>query len=632
MQQRRLYLVLDLDETLVHSLRTSVRQISTSLQGAGQGEEAAAADGDDDDDDDGDLDHDGESGDEDEQLDGTAEDDESAHQPGTAAAAAAATAVAAKAATSRTQSQADDVRSTSSDECSLPVSLPSSLPSAIGPLLDGGVAASRDSSAGASVLGSPAASVAGSAAASVDGGSSSQPDDAFALGDGQEVTLQVQNVEFEMKLRPGVHAFLREMSHLFCIHLYTMGSSACASSPTPGTLRRTAARRLVPAASGPARARLRLVERPRTVLRAPCSNHTLSARGVRATGPPSPRSSPSDFHASACSGLQRRARHIPAACRPRASHAYSARGLLVHVYTTNCLPARHPTSHRPGQVLAWNPALDRTKKTLQRLLCVPELVLIVDDSPVAWANHLPNLVLIDRFVGSPTDNSLQRIGAHLKAIHKTYFGESPPQALPMPIGSSMPLPPSSGFYLPPAVSESSQQAHGAVSAAAASGRRIAPLATVPEGAVLPVGARSVDSTSRRPLPSRLCAVGSAIAGSLGSRSASRSPLVGPRVAPCAGGGGSADSADVDAGRGGGSGDDDADGGDGGSSSVCRGSSDDGQAADGPSQPQPLQPPQPPQPPLPPQQQLPPSARESQSGDESYSYSCSDISSRASSRR
>ena len=48
--------------------------------------------------------------------------------------------------------------------------------------------------------------------------------------------------------------------------------------------------------------------------------------------------------------------------------------------------------------------------------------------------------------------------------------------------------------------------------------------------------------------------------------------------------------------------------------------------------QPLQPPQPPQPPLPPQQQLPPSARESQSGDESYSYSCSDISSRASSRR
>ena len=37
------------------------------------------------------------------------------------------------------------------------------------------------------------------------------------------------------------------------------------------------------------------------------------------------------------------------------------------------------------QVLAWNPALDRTTKTLQRLLCVPELVLIVDDSPAAWA-------------------------------------------------------------------------------------------------------------------------------------------------------------------------------------------------------------------------------------------------------
>ena len=29
-----------------------------------------------------------------------------------------------------------------------------------------------------------------------------------------EVTLRVQDVEFEMKLRPGVHAFLREMSSL----------------------------------------------------------------------------------------------------------------------------------------------------------------------------------------------------------------------------------------------------------------------------------------------------------------------------------------------------------------------------------------------------------------------------------
>lgn len=51
------------------------------------------------------------------------------------------------------------------------------------------------------------------------------------------------------------------------------------------------------------------------------------------------------------------------------------------------------------QVLAWNPALDRTTKTLQRLLCVPELVLIVDDSPAAWSNHLSNLLLIDRFIG-----------------------------------------------------------------------------------------------------------------------------------------------------------------------------------------------------------------------------------------
>ena len=54
----------------------------------------------------------------------------------------------------------------------------------------------------------------------------------------------------------------------------------------------------------------------------------------------------------------------------------------------------------PNQVLAWNPALDRTTKTLQRLLCHPQLVLIVDDSPAAWSQHLPNLLLIDRFTVS----------------------------------------------------------------------------------------------------------------------------------------------------------------------------------------------------------------------------------------
>ena len=51
-------------------------------------------------------------------------------------------------------------------------------------------------------------------------------------------------------------------------------------------------------------------------------------------------------------------------------------------------------------MLAWNPALDRTTKTLQRLLCHPQLVLIVDDSPAAWSQHLPNLLLIDRFTVS----------------------------------------------------------------------------------------------------------------------------------------------------------------------------------------------------------------------------------------
>ena len=44
-----------------------------------------------------------------------------------------------------------------------------------------------------------------------------------------------------------------------------------------------------------------------------------------------------------------------------------------------------PATYYLLQVLAWNPALDRTTKTLQRLLCHPQLVLIVDDSPAAWS-------------------------------------------------------------------------------------------------------------------------------------------------------------------------------------------------------------------------------------------------------
>ena len=146
-----------------------------------------------------------------------------------------------------------------------------------------------------------------------------------------EVTLTVQNVEFEMLLRPGVHAFLREMSSLFCVHLYTMGSRE---------------------------------------------------------------------------------------------------------YVQQALHHLDPSHEifKPGQVLAWNPALDRTTKTLHRLLCVPEIVLIVDDSPMAWANHLPNLLLIDRFTGDPDDSSLSRVGEHLKAVHRQYFARAappPPRSPPL---------------------------------------------------------------------------------------------------------------------------------------------------------------------------------------------------------
>jgi len=127
-------------------------------------------------------------------------------------------------------------------------------------------------------------------------------------------------VQFEMQLRPGVHAFLKEMSSLFCVYLYTMGSREY---------------------------------------------------------------------------VQQALRHLD------------------------------PTHEifRPGQVLAWNPALDRTTKTLRRLLCQPHLVTVVDDSTLAWAQHLPNLLPIDRFTGDLNDNSLALMAERLREIHATFFAQ-----------------------------------------------------------------------------------------------------------------------------------------------------------------------------------------------------------------
>jgi len=76
---------------------------------------------------------------------------------------------------------------------------------------------------------------------------------------------------------------------------------------------------------------------------------------------------------------------------------------------------------RPGQVLAWHPALDRTTKTLRRMLCHPHLVTIVDDSTIAWAQHLPNLLPIDRFTGDPADRSLARMAGRLRHMHAQFF-------------------------------------------------------------------------------------------------------------------------------------------------------------------------------------------------------------------
>ena len=123
---------------------------------------------------------------------------------------------------------------------------------------------------------------------------------------------------------------------------------------------------------------------------------------------------------------------------------------------------------------------------------------------MAWANHLPNLLLIDRFVGSSEDNSLQRIATHLKAIHRQYFEQ-------------MQMPPTSPLLSPCALPP-------VAATAAASGRRAPPLATVPESAPLASG---VASGTRSPLMPRDVSARGEV------RTAPPSPLIRPAEAPSA---------------------------------------------------------------------------------------------------
>ena len=345
LQQRRLVLVLDLDETLVHSLRGSVRQI-------GKGKKDPQLDP---------------SQEEDDGEEGDGEEEEPAAGPGP---------------------------------------LPGGQP-AIGPLPTPG---------------------AGGAAGSDAAGSDAGEDDA-----GREVTLQVQNVEFEMKLRPGVHAFLREMSTLFCVHLYTMGSREYVQQ---------ALHHLDP-------------------------NHEI---------------------------------------------------------------------FKPGQVLAWNPALDRTTKTLQRLLCVPELVLIVDDSPIAWANHLPNLVLIDRFVGAPSDTSLERVGHHLREIHRTYFERAGP--LPTPsLAPSAPPGTAASLTSPPPLTLPAAASTATAPSAAAANKRVPPLPSISESSPPQPATRRGERRSREN-----CGVSSSSSGLPlgGTRTTPRSPLISSSHSASPGGEGAED--------------------------------------------------------------------------------------------
>ena len=199
---------------------------------------------------------------------------------------------------------------------------------------------------------------------------------------------------------------------------------------------------------------------------------------------------------------------------------------------------------------------------------MPDLVLIVDDSPMAWANHLPNLLLIDRFVGAPDDTSLARVGDRLRTIHSDYFSDhaatasaaadsgppslSPP--LPQPIAQA--APPSLGQAAAPQPSQAASQAAAAAAAAAtvhtaAAGchRAGQPLTTVPEhSSSLSLSPSRSPVAAASPAEPSVVATSAALLGSgatrveprrcaprlPGARSSPRSPLSGPSGSPAAG--------------------------------------------------------------------------------------------------
>ena len=207
LQQRRLYLVLDLDETLVHSLRSSVRQINEPLPAqhdAAAGPAAASS-----------RSGDGGSGD----------------GAGASSGAGASGAGAGAGGGDDEGAQAEeDVRWDSEDS---------------GEEWAEDGQATRAATAAQVMRGPHGGPMLGATSPLV--GTTQEGGDAItgggigpSLGPGVRplgtactrapdaehgrVTLTVQSLQFEMVLRPGVHAFLREMSELFCVFLYTMGS------------------------------------------------------------------------------------------------------------------------------------------------------------------------------------------------------------------------------------------------------------------------------------------------------------------------------------------------------------------------------------------------------------------------
>jgi hypothetical protein len=99
-------------------------------------------------------------------------------------------------------------------------------------------------------------------------------------------------------------------------------------------------------------------------------------------------------------------------------------------YARSILSALDPSRHFfRGGLCAWDDGQTRTRKDLGRLAVRREMTLVVDDTSEVWAQDWRSLLLVPRWVGEPTDDSLVRIGDHLAAVHAAAFAPGARTAL-----------------------------------------------------------------------------------------------------------------------------------------------------------------------------------------------------------